>query len=135
MPTVLVLFIILNVAILVLFIIRVKQRSAASALLPLTSYLLSIGVALLFIGLAEAHLLPSSFYFIGPTLIMGLGIMFVISGVRKRVDFQEELMKISPRGPDRIFLEIFGTKYFYFKSIVLGVVFVLFGIFLIFHRI
>jgi hypothetical protein len=97
-------------------------------------YVVPIAIAVLFIGLADEHVLPSGFFFVGSFMILTIGVTFVVRGVGKKRNFEEDLLKINPIGPDHLFLNLFGKRYFYLKSILLGVCFIIFGIFLIYQK-
>ena len=116
---------------LVRLLMRAKKRGSLRPALYFSAYIMIAAVGLLFLGLTEVHLLASGFSFFGASLLIVFGLLYVVRGLRKRADMDEALMEINSGcfNPDRIFLERFGRRYFYIKSILVGFAFILGGIF------
>lgn len=117
-------------------IIHAKKRGALRAMAFLAGLACVLGIGLFLVGYVESDLLPVGFLWFGALLIIGTGAVFVFKGITQRTEIDEVLLKLSPAffNPDRIFFERFGKKYFYFKSLLLGIFFIAFGIFLILRK-
>ena len=111
--------------------IRAKKRGSLRPALYFIFYIMIAAVGLLFLGLSEVHILAPGFSFLGASLLIVFGLLYVVRGLRKRADMDEALMEINSScfNPDRMFLERFGRRYFYIKSILVGFAFILGGIF------
>ncbi len=136
MTPVLVSFVLLNFLCLLAFLLYAKKRGVLPGAALLILYVLVASVGLAFIKLAEANLLPSLFLFLGAFTIMGLGIRFVALGVNKVVSLDESLLKLAPSrfNFDRLFFERYGKGYFYVRNVLVGVVFICWGLFTLLRR-
>ncbi len=137
MQPIFVVFIILSILWLVVSIVRAKRIDALPATLFVIVVALTGAVGILFIAFAEKGSFPFSFLLIGAFLLIGIGIIFVVMGLRKKSDIEEMLLKVNSKrfNFDRMFFDKFGRRYFYFKSIIIGLVFILLGFFVIFKQI
>ena len=129
MSTGLSLFIIINVLCFVAFIIYAKKRAVLPAVVLLIAYIAILGIGLMLIKLAEAGRIPAGFLWIGAFMMIGVGARFVVAGVQKKVDLDKSLLKLNslPFNFDRLLFEKYGGTYFYVRSIIIGVGFILFG--------
>src|SRR3989338_8831584 len=130
MQPIFVLFILVSVLWLIVSVFRLKKRDALAPFPVIAGYGLIPGLGLLLVVLAEKELLPSSLFFIGALLIIGVGVTFIIWGVTEKLDLHEWSIKMRLKLIDRQLFEIFGKRYFYLRSILLGVLFVLGGVLL-----
>lgn len=135
MQPIFVLFILVSVLWLIVSVFRLKKRHALAPFPVIAGYGLIPGLALLLIVLAENQVLPSSQFLVGALLIIGVGVTFIIWGVTEKVDLHEWSMKMRLKLIDRKLFEVFGRRYFYLRSIVLGVFFILAGALLILRKV
>ncbi len=137
MQPIFVIFIILSILWLVISIVHAKRIDA----LPPTLFVIMVAligtIGILFIAFAEKGLFPFSFLLIGVFLLIVVGIIFVVMGLKKKSNIEEVLLKVNPArfNLDRMFFDKFGRRYFYFKSIFIGLIFIFMGFFVIFKHI
>ncbi len=127
MQPIFVFFILGSVLWLIVSVFRLKKRDALAPFPVIAGYGLIPGLALLLIVLAQNQLLPSSLFFVGALLLIAVGVTFIVWGLTEKVDLHEWSIKMGPKLIDRKLFEVFGKRYFYLRSILLGVVFILGG--------
>jgi len=97
----------------------------------------SITFAILIVALSEKGILPWPFFFVGPLMIITIGIVFVLKARKKKFEVDEMLLKVNPIrfNLDHVFFDKHGKKYFYFKSFFLGIFFIICGILIILKKV
>lgn len=132
-----VLFIILSILWLLASVVHAQKAGALKAVFFVVGVTLTGGVGILLIALAENGLFPFTFLFLGAVLLTAIGVIFLVMGLRRRTETHEMLLSVNPRrfNPDRLLFEKFGRRYFHFKSIIIGLIFIFTGVFVVFRQI
>ncbi len=132
--------VVLPVLISVIYARRFLIRAKSLGLLPsvysffLKTFLPFVS-SISFMGLA-GRILPEHFFFIGAGMMSIFGGVLVRRGIRKEHDPQEDILKLSKRGAMTWYLfERYGPNYFYHMNILLGAIFFLIGVSMIYQRI
>ena len=132
---------VLPVLISVIYVRRILIRAKSLGLLPsvyafFLKTFLPLASSIFFMGLAAARILPEHFYFIGAGMMSIFGGVLVRRGIRKEHDPQEDIMKLCKGGAMTWYLfERYGPNYFYYMNILLGAIFFLIGVSIIYQSI